>query len=281
LKNNIEKGIKKMITATKHITNGSQNTETFALQGNWLYKVGGVAALLAMGTNLYDIIHGIGGTGAAAYGTRSAIEWFAVYQTSAWEGLYSLGILNIVYMAAMLPVYTALFTAHRRKQVAPALLSVIVFLLATSIYISTNAAIPLLALSQKYALASTDAQRAIFLAAGEAVLSRGEDFTAGSFIPLFLGGLAALAISVVMLRDNIFGKATAWVGIMGFSFLSLFTICATFFPVLYTLAFYGFASIGGTLALIWFALVARRLFRLGKNGEEDRLDKMDPMEVQS
>lgn len=129
-------------------------------------------------------------------------------------------------------------------------------------YISNNAAIPLLVLSGKYSLAATDLQRTVLVAAGEAVLSRGEDFTAGSFIPLFLSGLTAICISVIMLRGGIFGKVHAWIGIVGFTFLSIFTIIATFVPALYSFAFYFLASIGGLLALSWFALVARRFFQL-------------------
>jgi len=141
-------------------------------------------------------------------------------------------------------------------------LTIIVFITAMSMYISNNAAIPLLVLSNKYSVAGTEMQRTILIAAGEAVLSHGEDFTAGAFIPLFLSGLAALCISVVMLRGGIFGKVNAWIGIVGFTFLSLFTIIATFVPALYSFAFYFLGSIGGLLALTWFALVARRFFQL-------------------
>jgi hypothetical protein len=169
----------------------------------------------------------------------------------------------------MLPVYFALFGAHFEKQALAAALTIIIFLTAMSMYISNNAAIPLLVLSGKYSLAATDLQRTILVAAGEAVLSRGEDFTAGSFIPLFLSGLAAICISLIMLRGGIFGKVNAWIGIVSFTSLSLFTIIATFVPALYTFAFYIFGSLGGILALTWFALVARRLFQLGRNGQRD------------
>jgi hypothetical protein len=241
------------------------NTGKIVSQWSWLYKLGGTAALIALLTSLLDVIHGFGGTEVVSYGSRSALEWFAVYQQSPWEGLYSLGILNLVYMTAMLPVYVALFGAHRRNQVVQSALVITIFLLAMSIYFSTNAAVPLLVLSTKFAHAATDAQRTIFLAAGEAILSRGEDFTVGSFLPLILSNFAALALSLVMLRGGIFGKTTVWIGIIGFTFLSFFTICATFIPALYSIAFYGFASIGGILALTWFTLVARRLFQLGRN----------------
>jgi hypothetical protein len=228
----------------------------------WIYKLGAVAAILAMSANLADIILGFGGTNMITYGTKSAIEWFAVYQDNWFRGVYALGVFNIVYMIMMLPVYFALFGAHFEKQAIAAALTIIIFLTALSIYISNNAAIPLLVLSGKYSLAATDVQRTILVAAGEAVLSRGEDFTAGSFISLFLSGLAAICISIIMLRGGIFGKVHAWIGIVGFTFLFLFTIIATFVPALYSFAFYFLGSIGGLLALSWFALVARRFFQL-------------------
>jgi hypothetical protein len=240
------------------------NTFATTAVNSWkrIYKFGAVAALIAMSANLADIILGFGGTDMVTYGTKSAVEWFAVYQDSWFRGVYALGILNIVYMVAMLPVYFALFGAHFEKQAIAAGLTLIVFLTAMSMYISNNAAIPLLVLSGKYSLAATDLQRTILVAAGEAVLSRGEDFTAGSFVPLFLSGLAAICISIIMLRGGIFGKVNAWIGIVGFTFLSLFTIIATFVPALYSFAFYFLGSIGGLLALSWFTLLARRFFQL-------------------
>jgi hypothetical protein len=247
------------------IGKAKQDSETIIPQGNWLYQMGGVAALLALCVNLSDVILGFGGTEIVTYGTRSAADWFAIFHESPFEGLYSLGIFNITYMVAMLPVYFALVWAHRRRQGIQSVMVLVVFLIAMSIYISTNAAIPLLVLSNKYALANTDVQKTIFIAAGEAVLARGEDFTPGSFIGLIFSGGAAIAISFVMLRGGIFGKVVSWVGIIGFIFLSLFTICATFIPSFYIIAFYFFGSIGGLLALTWFALVARSFFQLGRN----------------
>jgi hypothetical protein len=41
----------------------------------------------------------------------------------------------------------------------------------------------------------------------------------------------------------------AWTGIIGFTFLSIFTVWSTFVPVLYSVAFYFFGMIGGLLAL--------------------------------
>ncbi len=233
----------------------------------WLYTMGGTAALIALIVNVSDIVLGFGGSEVITYGSQPATSWFAAFQQIPFKGLYALGIFNIAYMFAMLPVYIAILWAHRRQQDAQATLVLIVFLLATAIYISTNAAIPMFVLSNKYALAQTEMQKTIFIAAGEAILARGEDFTPGAFIGLFLGGCAAIALSFIMLHGGIFGKRNAWIGIVGFSFLTLFTIFATFIPSLYTFSFYFLGSIGGILALTWFALTSRRLFQLGTHEE--------------
>jgi hypothetical protein len=245
------------------------DTKTNMSAWNWLYTMGGTAALVALLVNLSDVVLGFGSSEVITYGSQPAAAWFSVFQQSPFKGLYALGIFNIAYMLAMLPVYIALLWAHRRHQAVPAVLVLIVYLLATSIYISTNAAIPMLVLADKYGLAQTELQKTIFIAAGEAILARGEDFTPGAFIGLFLSGCAAIAISFIMLRGSIFGKRNAWIGIIGFSFLSLFTIFATFVPALYTFSFYFFGAIGGILALVWFALTARRLFQLSASEEHN------------
>ncbi len=197
-----------------------------------LFKLGGAAAVLALATNLLDVALGFGGGEAVAYGGRSAVEWFSLFQINWFQGLYVLGILNIVYQVCLIPVYAAMIAAHRGKYRAYAALAMILFGLGMAVYMANNAAIPMHALSGKFAAAGTEAQRALYAAAGETILARGEDFTPGSFIGLILGGLAALAMSFVMLRGGVFKKATAWIGIVGFSLLTVFTVLATFVPSL-------------------------------------------------
>jgi hypothetical protein len=72
-----------------------------------LYVVAGLAAFLAMLANVVDIVLGFGGE-MVTYGARPAAEWFDVFQRSSFEGLYALGVLNIVYMLGMLPVYVGI-----------------------------------------------------------------------------------------------------------------------------------------------------------------------------
>ncbi len=227
-----------------------------------LYTLGGAATLAALSANLLDVILGFGSSEVVANGTRTAIEWFALYRENGFAGLYALGLLNIVYATCLAPVYLALYAAHRRTHGTWAALAMIFYLVGMAVYLANNAAIPMSVLSGRYAAAGTEVQRSVLAAAGEAVLARGEDFTPGSFIGLLFQGAAAIGVSIVLLRGRIFGRAAAWIGVVGFTFLSVFTILVTFVPALYLLAFYLFGLIGGLLALAWFLLIALKLFRL-------------------
>lgn len=93
----------------------------------------------------------------------------------------------------------------------------------------------------------------------------GEDFTPGSFTGIILGGISAIAVSFVMLKGGIFGKVASWIGIVGFTFISVFTVLATFVPSLYFVAFYLFGMIDGLLVLSWFVLVSLKFFKLGRS----------------
>lgn len=227
-----------------------------------LYKVGGAAALIVVLVYLMDIAISFGG-GDTQPGALTAIEWFTLLGDNSLLGLRTLGFLNILSLTVAVPLYFALYAAHRRVNRASAALALIVYLVGAAIYISNNAALPMFVLSGKYVTAATGAQRTLLAAAGEAILARGEDFTPGSFIGFFFTEIAALVISVVMLRGRIFSRAAAYTGILGFSLLSIFTIWSTFVPILFDVAMI-LALVGGLSSLAWYILIARRLFQLGR-----------------
>jgi hypothetical protein len=71
---------------------------------------------------------------------------------------------------------------------------------------------PLHNLSEGYAAATTDAQRAMFLAAGEALLATFNGTALHLSINLF--SIYFLIVSAVMLRSSTFGRVTAYMGIL-------------------------------------------------------------------
>ena len=95
-----------------------------------LYVVAGLSAFLAILANVVEIVLGFGAE-IVPYGAKPAAEWFDVFPRSPLDGLYALGILNIVYMLGMLPVYVGLLVVHRHTYSVSAgfalLLSVLTF----------------------------------------------------------------------------------------------------------------------------------------------------------
>lgn len=242
----------------------SSNSEI--TEANWksLYKAGGVAALLAVLVALADIALTFLPAGAEQPGTMTAIDWFTLFQNNWFFGLRNLGLLpNILTLFLLIPVFLALYAVHRQINPAYAAMAMILSFVGSAIYLSNNAAFPMLTLSAKYASATTDTERLLLAAAGEAILAHGEDFTPGSFIGFLLGELAIIAISFVMLRGGVFGKSAARAGILGGVLLTLFTIWSTFIPILFEFSML-LAMTGGLSSIAWYILTARTLFGLSR-----------------
>lgn len=132
-----------------------------------------------------------------------------------------------------------------------------------AVYFASNQAFAMLSLSDQYAAATTNVQRSMLLAAGQALLAIDNPGAVyqgtGIYISLLLVTLAGLIISIVMLRSSIFGKATAYAGILANVFGLGYFIALAFAPALCFLP----PSISAPFRLIWYILIARRLFQLG------------------
>ncbi|NCC34287.1 MAG: hypothetical protein EOM24_20090 [Chloroflexia bacterium] len=87
--------------------------------------------------------------------------------------------------------------------------------------------------------------------------------TPGTFLAFALSLLASLLMVWVMLRGGVFSRASAYVGILGFGFLLVFEILSDFVPALFEAAMI-FAMLGGIASIVWYVMVARRLFQLAK-----------------
>ncbi|HEX2729420.1 MAG TPA: DUF4386 family protein [Rubrobacteraceae bacterium] len=201
--------------------------------------------------------------GEAEPGARSAIDWFTLFQDNVYYGFRDLGFLNVLNLVLGIPLFLALYAAHRRVDTAYATLAVALFLFGGAVYISNNAVLPMFVLSEQYAAATTDAQRSALAAAGEAILARGADFTPGSLVSFILPSIAQIAMSFVMLRGGVFGRVTSYAGILGFALLLVFTVWTTFVPEALGAAML-IALPAGLLVMAWNVLVARRLFQLSR-----------------
>lgn len=248
------------MTTTTLFQNEATSENTYSDQTR-LYQLGGVTAVLIVLTALLEVVITFLPGGYASADTVN--DWFALFQNNWFLGLRNLGLLNIVMTLLGIPMFFALYTAHRNKCQPYTTLALIFSLLGVAVFFATNRAFPMLDLSRQYAQATTEAQKAMLSAAGQAMLSVGESHTPGTFLGFFLSEVAGILISVVMFRSRIFKTLTAYFGILGFGMLLVFDICASFVPALSDVVLI-FAMIGGLLSMAWYILIARRLFQLVK-----------------
>ncbi len=228
-----------------------------------LDRIGAAAALLAAGFTLLDVvIANLAGSAIPEPGKGTVYAWFQLFQSHAFLGLYGLGLLNLIYTSLTIPLFLALFGAHRQISPAAAGLALLLFAIGTAMYLAHNAALPMLHISQQYA-AAPEAEKALLAAAGQTLLARGEDFAPGAFLGFAFIETANLLMALVMLRGGVFSRLNGWLGLAGFACLAVFTLWATFIPRAYTAALI-LGMVGGLLSLAWFVLTARRLFQLSR-----------------
>jgi hypothetical protein len=161
-------------------------------------------------------------------------------------------------------LFFGLYAALRQANGAHAALAAALGFAGVTLWLASHPALSMLALSDRYAAAVTDAQRSQILAAGEAVIASDMWHSTGAAVGGFLLLSAAVGISVVMLRSDVFNKTTAYAGI-GANGLDLVRILINSFaagnPADILMA------VAGPLYPLWFILLGLRLLRLG------RLDK--------
>ncbi len=183
----------------------------------------------------------------------TVIGYFTLFHKNALLGLLDLDLLSIADYALFVPMFLALYMALRRASPSFMAIATALGLVGIATYFASNTAFEMLSLSSQYAVATTDAQRALLVASGQAMLAiyQGTAFD----VSYVLEGVAPLIIAVVMLRSNSFGKVTAYVGI-GANVLAL----GFFVPAIGV--FLSLVSVVGLL--IWYILIARRLYQLGQ-----------------
>jgi hypothetical protein len=208
----------------------------------------------------------------------TAAGWFSLLQDDALIGLLLFDVVDLVNYALVGLVFLALYAALHRANRSAMSIATAFGLVGVGVYLTSNHAFAMLSLSERYAAATTEAQGAMFLAAGEALLAiynpgsiyQGTGFYAGYFLVV----LAGLIISVVMLRSRDFYKATAYVGILANAL-----VLADFVLLVLASGLYGLGTVASALFRVtWMVLIAFGLFRLGRRklDEEGASDEATP-----
>jgi hypothetical protein len=218
---------------------------------SWLYKIGGAAALFSVAIIPIQLIIFI------VWGQpETAIGWFNLFQDNKLAGLLAFELSFVVNAALGIATTLALYVALRRVNESLMVIATVVGLLEAVAFIVARPALEMLYLSNQYAAATTDAQSTMILAAGEAMLAtfHGTAFHVG--INLF--SLYYLIVSLVMLQSNIFGRVTAYAGVVAAILNWGLYVPGGIGLFLFTLSVIPFSA-------IWLVLVGRRLFLLGRS----------------
>jgi hypothetical protein len=182
-------------------------------------------------------------------------EWFTLFQDSWLLGLLSLDLLLMIVYVLLIPIFLALFVALRQYSESWMALGTVLGLIGVVAYLASNTAFEMLNLSNQYAAADTEAERAELLASGWAMLAtyQGTAFHASYVI----GSLAGIIVSAVMLRSRAFGKAPAYAGILG-NVIGL----GLYLPVVGLMV----SAASGVILWVWLILLAHRFYHLGWRG---------------
>jgi len=221
-----------------------------------LWLVGGITALLSIALAPAEVVISlVPGVEDISTRTVTVADWFALFQNHWFLGLRNLGLLNLVGAALLVPTILAIYSVLRRDSAAFAALAAVLFFVGIAVYLAGSRAFPMLSLSRRYVSATTDSQRSLLAAAGQAMLAEGE-----SRAGLLLIEFAFLITATVMSRSKVFSKATAYAGMLGSMLMMVLEIAFT--PPHGTGMV--IAATGGLLMMAWFFLTGRKLLQLGR-----------------
>ena len=215
-----------------------------------VYAAGGAGALFSALLILFQMILYIAWP-PPEHGT--AADWFAFFQANPLHGLLSLDLPMMLEQVLAIPIVVALYRILHRTNESAMALALTGWLVGATLFIASNTAFEMLSLSNGYAAAGTDAARAPFLAAGEAMLAtywgQGTSFVFG----YLLTSLAGVLVGVVMLRSHVFSRPAAYGALAG-NILGL----ALFLPGIGI----GLSLLSVVILWAWYLLVGLRLVRL-------------------
>lgn len=230
-----------------------------------LFRLGAVAGALAIVGTVADLTLGLAQGTDLTRLPQTAGERFAQLAAHPWVGLYDLDLLNVIISLVSLPMVVAVSALLMVREARPlAGLALVLSLIATAVFVSSNAALPMLSLSAQYEHAGSEAQRAALLGAGEALLARGAHGAPGAFPGFVLSTLASLTLALSMVGTRAFGRLTGVLGAVAFPLLLLYLVAVTFVPALQTVAVL-LAAPGGLLAIAWQVRVVLGLARASRS----------------
>ena len=183
----------------------------------------------------------------------SVLDMFTLIQNDKLAGLMSLDFMYLAANFFAIPIFLALYITLKRADESFSAIALALGLIGLVLLIPARPIAEMFSLSNQYAAAATEAQRAQLVAAGEATLAL---FQGTAYLAHYiLGSLSFLISAFIMLRSSIFNRATAYVGIV-----TNVLVFGLFVPKIG--AYISLLSVFPFL-MIWLIQIGVRLLRLG------------------
>ncbi len=234
---------------------GSSSFSTF----DWarLCRAGGIAAFIFLVYSLATMLQitVLGGP------PSSAAEAFQVLQQNKAAGLLRLDFPTVLVLPFYYVLFFGLFAALKDTDRTQAAIAIAMVFIGLTLVLAMPTALPVMALSDRYAAATSEAMKAHYLAAGEAVLATDIWHGTGAYLGGIFVQTGAVWISVIMLR-GVFSRLTGWVGIITHGLDLIHILLVPFLPNTAAI----FMMIGGLGYPVWLWLVGRRLLEAGRSG---------------
>jgi hypothetical protein len=229
------------------------------MESNWkgLYRTVGVVTVILLVYSLVTmaLMFTIGGQ------PESAQESFTMLQQNRLAGLLRLDLLTVLVWPLYYLLFLGLFAALKKTHMASAAVALVLGIAGVTLLLATPSVFSWLALYDKFAVATSEAQKTLLLTVGESILASDMWHGTGARMGGLLLQTGTLLASILMLRSTAFGKFTSWVGIATHGLDLLHILVGFFLPAGGVVLM----MVAGPLYLIWFPLLARDFFRLGRD----------------
>jgi hypothetical protein len=176
-----------------------------------------------------------------------------------------LDLLTVLAMPLYYLLLLGLLVALRKARTAPVAVAALLGCAGVTLILATPSALSWLALSDKFAAATSEEQKTSLLAAGEAILASDMWHGTGAVMGGLLLQTGMLLTSLLMLQGSVFGRATAWVGVVTHGLDLLHIVVVWLSPA----SGVALMMVAGPLYLIWLPLLSRDFFRLARRASID------------
>ncbi len=229
-----------------------QNGTSHIADPRWqdLYRIGFMASIAFVGAIVFAMLAYFIWPYAA--GNADVTSIYMLLQKDRMAGLFSLELSVPVLLPIMVLQSLALYVALKQTNESYALIALVFGLMGAVLWLTARPLVEMAYLSDQYAIATSDAAKNQYLAAGQALNSL---FNGTAWmLSQFLFAISRTIEALLMLRSKIFTRITGYVGlVLGIAGL-LFWVPAIGAIVSLIATFGGVA---------WYLLMARDLYKVG------------------